>query len=100
ERADRRRISLRIGSGTRDIAWADVRGIYFKPEPAARQTSDGAPVRIQFHSGLGSEPDQLDGILEALNDQTLTLRHAVLGQLKLDRARLVCLRPLAAAKSR
>jgi hypothetical protein len=100
DRADRRHIILRAGSVTREIAWADLRGIYFKLEAAAPRTADSVPVRIQFRSGLGSEPDKLDGILEALSDQTLTLRHTVLGRVKLDRARLVRLRPLASAKLR
>lgn len=98
--ANRRRVILRIGSGTREIAWADLRGIYFKPEAAAPRTSDSVPVRIEFRSGLGSESDQLDGILEALDDQRLTLRHAALGRLKVNRASLVRLIPLAPARKR
>jgi hypothetical protein len=100
ERADFRSVRLRGTFGSREIAWADLRGIYLKREAAAPPTPKGVPVRIWFRTGLGNETDQLEGILQALGDQKLSLRHAVLGSLEFDRTRLTRLRPLALEPAR
>jgi hypothetical protein len=94
ERADSRTVTLRARSGTRDVAWANLRGIFPERDPPSPQTSDGAHVRIWFRSGLGSEPDQLEGVLQELSDDKFVLHHAVLGDVGLERSRLVRLRPL------
>jgi hypothetical protein len=94
ERADRYSVFLRVRGRAREVTWTDLRGIYLKRDAAAQQKAKGTHVRVWFRSGLGSQPDQLEGVLEALGDQKLTLRHLVLGRIELARARLSRLRPL------
>src|SRR5262249_15635934 len=42
----------------------------------------------------GDDPDELDAVLRGLDEKRLTLRHPALGDLEIDRARLLRLRPL------
>jgi hypothetical protein len=92
--ADRRSVKLRAQAGKREIAWADLRGIYLKGRVAEPRWIQGTRVRIWFNSGLGNEPDQLEGVLEKFGEQKLTLHQDVLGRVELDRASLTRLRPL------
>jgi hypothetical protein len=93
-KADRRAIDLRSTFGVRTFAWSEVRGIFLRRQTPAPQTTDGEHVRLWLHSGCGSDLDQLEGTLQALDERRLTLRHPVLGELAIDRGRVRELRRL------
>ncbi len=90
-RIDRRNVEIQCRYGKRLLPWSDVRGCWFKhtgPPPPA----EGARARLWIDSGLGPEPDVLDGVVKALDDKQLILEHASLGELHLPRERLWRLR--------
>jgi hypothetical protein len=89
--ADRRQIDLRGRFGQRSFAWSEVRGIYFRRPMLPPRTTEGDHVRIGVRSGLGTEDDLLEGTVQALDTRRLVLRHAVLGEVAIDRARLAWL---------
>jgi hypothetical protein len=92
--ADRRAIHLRGSFGLRTFAWSEVRGIFLRRPTPAPQTTDGEHVRLWLHSGYGSDFDELEGTLQALDERRLKLHHPVLGELTIDRGRLRELRRL------
>ncbi|HZT79761.1 MAG TPA: hypothetical protein VFA26_06055 [Gemmataceae bacterium] len=87
--ADRHGIDLETPAGKRRLRWADARGLFLRAAARPCRTTEGQHVRIWFSSGAGGEPDRLDGVLRSLDDRHLTLDHADLGAVKLDRARLM-----------
>lgn len=89
--ADRRTVELQARFGKRSYPWSELRGIYFQAPSPAGQTGG---ERIRFHSGAGEELDELEGTLVKLDDKQLRLRHAQLGVVDLDRARIRLIRPL------
>jgi hypothetical protein len=93
-RLDRRGLELEGRFGKRAYSWAEARGAFPKRTAARPVTTDGAHVRLWLRPAAGSEPDELEGVLRALDEWRLTLRHAALGDLEIDRARLLRLKPL------
>jgi hypothetical protein len=93
-KANRRAIDLRGSFGMRTFAWSEVRGIFLRRQTSAPQTTDGEHVRLWLHSGYGSDLDQLEGTLQALDERRLTLRHPAVGELTIDRGRVRELRRL------
>jgi hypothetical protein len=91
-RADRQAVTLEGRFGTRAFAWAELRGWCPRREAAPAKSPEGA-VRVGLRSGLDAEEDVLDGVVTALDDKFLTLRHAFLGELRLDRRHVASLRP-------
>jgi hypothetical protein len=85
-RADRRAVELRGRSGSRTLPWSRVRGCYLRQASSPAHTTEGAHVRLDLSSGLSPDPDRLRGVVVALDGHRLTLRHALLGELALDRA--------------
>jgi hypothetical protein len=92
-RADRRQVEIQGRFGKRSLPWSSLRGFFLKSEVADRQTREGQHVRVWLRNGF-PVPDELEGILHKLDDRNLVLRHAVFGELTLDRSRLHRLRPL------
>jgi hypothetical protein len=88
---DRRQIDLRGRFGQRSFAWSDVRGLYFRRPTLPPRTTEGDHVRIGVRSGIGPEADRLEGTVQSLDDRRLVLRHAVLGEVAIDRAHLAWL---------
>jgi hypothetical protein len=86
--ADRQAIELRGRFGRRSFAWSEVRGLFLRRPVLPPQTTAGEHVRLGVRSGLGAEDDQLTGTVQTLDDRRLVLRHAVLGEVAIDRARL------------
>jgi hypothetical protein len=96
--ADNRAVDLEGRFGKRSLPWAEVRGIYFRrPKPTATKPEANA-VRVWLRTGFGSETDILDGALQKLDERQFTLKHAELGELRLDRKWLRELRPLVDRK--
>jgi len=93
-RLDRRGLELEGRFGKRAYSWAEARGAFPKRAAARPATTDGAHVRLWLRPAAGSEPDELEGVLRALDERRLTLRHPALGDLEIERARLLRLRPL------
>lgn len=93
-RADRRTLDLEARPGKQTLSWAEIRGVYFAPPDEARRTVPGARVRIGIRPGRGSGLDELEGVLHALDDGRLVLRHTDLGELAIDRAHVAQVRPL------
>jgi hypothetical protein len=94
KRLDRRGVELEGRFGRRDLTWAEARGVFPRPAALPPATTDGAQVRVWLRPAAGNEPDELEGVLRALDERRLTLRHPALGELVIDRARLIRLRPL------
>jgi hypothetical protein len=90
--ADRRSIDVRGRFGKKTLAWAAVRGVFLERHTPPCKSSDGEHVRVWLRNGIGAEMDQLVGVLSAFNERRLTLRHAMLGELEIQRARLHQLR--------
>jgi hypothetical protein len=93
-RADRNRIELYAGRAAQTIPWSKVRGLYLRREAVPPQTTEGEHVRLWLHSGAEGEPDEVEGVLTALDARRLVLRHPLMGEREIERARLLRLRPL------
>jgi hypothetical protein len=93
--ADRRAIRIEGRFGKRSLPWTGVAGCSFRRPAAPVKTNGGPEVRIALHSGLDAEADRLDGVVTALDGRRLVLRHALLGEVTLERGRVRELRPIA-----
>jgi hypothetical protein len=96
-RADRRQIEIHGRFGKRSLPWSALRGFFPKDEATDKQTGEEQQVRVWLRNGF-SESDELECILRDLDDRQLVLRHAVFGDLTLDRSRLHRLRPRAGGR--
>jgi hypothetical protein len=91
--AGARDIEMEGRFGKRSIAWADVRGIYFRRPKQNEAKAEPNGVRVWLRTGCGNESDLLDGVLLKIDERQLTLKHAELGELRLDRKWLREVRP-------
>jgi hypothetical protein len=82
---DARAIELEGRFGKRSLPWAEVRGLYFRRTKATEAKSEPNVVRVWLRTGFGNETDALDGLLLNLDERAFTLKHAELGELRLDR---------------
>jgi hypothetical protein len=96
--ADRRGVELEARFGKRPLGWGDVRGLFFRRATPPCQVTEGEHVRLWLRDGGGSEPDRLEGPLTGLDEHALTLRHPLLGEVRLDRGRVRVLRQLFSGK--
>jgi hypothetical protein len=78
--------------GKRTFPWADVQGCYFRRAAVPAKPAEGPRVRLSLRSGLAADPDVLEGVLTSLNAEKLTLEHAALGKLSIDRDHVRLLR--------
>jgi hypothetical protein len=92
--ADRHALQLEGRFGKLSLPWTAVSGCSFRRPAAPPKANEGAKVRLLVRSGLCAEPDMLDGVITALHDRRLILRHAFLGELTFERGRVRELRPL------
>jgi hypothetical protein len=93
-RLDRRGLEVEGRFGRRSLSWAEARGAFPQPAALPPATTVGAQVRVWLRPAAGNELDELEGVLRALDERRFTLRHPALGDLDIDRARLVRLKPL------
>jgi hypothetical protein len=84
----KRVIEIEIGKRSRTVGWEEVRSIYFRESPTAPPSHGKEPIRVRLRSGVGFEPDSLQGDFQQLNQEKLVLHHEVLGNLTVDRKRL------------
>jgi hypothetical protein len=94
-KADSRTIEIEGRFGKRTLPWTAAAGCTFRRPATPPHAQQGATVRLLVHSGLSSEVDVLEGVVTALEERRLTLRHALLGELTFERGRVRELRPLA-----
>jgi hypothetical protein len=99
-RVNSRIIDLRSAFGSRTFAWGEVRGLYLRQQSALVRKSEEGPVRVWLRSGGGLEPDQLEGTVHLLDQKRLVLKHALLGELEIERRRLHRLTQLRRAANR
>jgi hypothetical protein len=92
-RADGREVEFDC-NGPRKLEWAALNGVWLRRGAAPTHATDGAHVRVAVRTCLSAEPDLLDGVAAGLDDKALSLKHALLGDVRLERARLHTLRPL------
>ncbi len=91
--ADRRTLEIEGRFGKRSFPWTTLSGCSFLRPAAPPKGNVKASVRLSLDSGLCAEPDLLDGVLVALDDRKMVLRHAFLGELTFERSRVRELRP-------
>jgi hypothetical protein len=96
-RADREGIELKGRFGIKRYAWTSLRG-WFPRQGKGAVGARSPTVRLGIRSGLRAEVDTLDGTLTALDTRRLTLRHAVLGDVALERTRVAWVRPVSAGR--
>jgi hypothetical protein len=87
-RADRRTIQIEGRFGKRSLPWTAVSGCSFRRPVAPPKANEGAKVRLLVHSGLCAELDMLEGVVTAQGERRIVLRHALLGELTLERGRV------------
>lgn len=85
-RADAQAVELKTRQGMARFAWSDVRAIAPPATLLGPRTTEGEHVRLLLHSPAGADPDVLQGVLTALDDRRVTLRHPTLGVLEIDRS--------------
>ncbi len=93
-RLDRRGVELTQKSGKQAYSWAEARGGFLQHSPATLRATTGEHVRLHLRPSGGTVPDELEGVLGAWDDRRLTLRHAALGDLDIERSRVQFLKPL------
>jgi hypothetical protein len=98
-KADVRAIAMQARFGRRIYPWSNVRGIFFRSEAKSLAIVHG--VNVTFRSGPGVSADHLTGEIVDLDERRLLIRHGVLGQVEIPRARLERIRfPEAAVTPR
>jgi hypothetical protein len=93
-KADRRQVTLECRGRSRSLAWMTLRGCRFRRQVPRLRTSDGAHVRLLLDAGAVPEEDILDGVMLAIDDRNVTLRHELLGEMRLPRGFVKEVRPL------
>jgi len=86
-RADARSLTVEGGFGRRTLSWTAVRGFFFREEPRIAVSDKGERVRLWIDNGY-SLPDELDATVLSLDAGRCRLRHALLGERDIERARL------------
>jgi hypothetical protein len=92
--ADRRQLQLQASFGQRAFPWVGLQGCSFQWTPVPPRITEGPQVRLRLRSGLAAESDLLEGIATGLDERYLHVRHARLGELRIEQAWIQELRPL------
>ncbi len=92
-RADRQEIALEGRFGTRTFAWSELRGWFPRRAAGPPKVIEGQAVRLGLRNGLTADEDVLNGVVTALDEKHLALRHALLGEVRIDRRFLARVRP-------
>jgi hypothetical protein len=96
--ANRRTLQIEGRFGKRTLPWTALSGCAFRRPDAPTKANEGAKVRFLVRSGLCAELDVLEGVVTAQDERRLVLRHALLGELTLERSRVREQRPLTRTK--
>jgi hypothetical protein len=92
-KGDGRAVEVQGRFGRRSLPWSQLRGCYLRRAEQPPTAAAGTVVRLSLRSGLGGEPDLLDGVVLGLDERRLRLRHALLGEVSVERGRVRGLRP-------
>lgn len=83
--ADRRGIDAEGRFGRRSFAWGEVRAVYFRRQVEPRRATEGVHVRLKLRPTAAAGLDHLEGVLRKLDEKHLTLLHAALGEVAVNR---------------
>jgi len=83
--ADRRTINVDTRFGKRAIPWSNVRGLYLRQASAPLPKGEPGRARVWLRPAAGGDFDQLVGRILAFSESRLTFRHALLGDLEIER---------------
>jgi hypothetical protein len=86
-RADGRSLTLEGRFGRRNLPWSAVRGIFPRQERRPAEPPRDDRVRLHVENGY-PQPDELEGTVLLLDARRCRLRHALLGDLELERGRI------------
>jgi hypothetical protein len=86
--ADRHALQIEGRFGKRSLPWTALSGCSFRRPGAPPKANEAAKVRLLVRSGLCKENDVLEGVVAALDERRLVLRHALLGEVTLERGRV------------
>jgi hypothetical protein len=93
--ADRRGVSLLVGTQPTGLGWDEVAGLYFRRAPATAAPVEGLWVRLGWLSARDApEPDAVEGALVQLDDRDARLNVPFVGEVRVPRALLTDLRVL------
>jgi hypothetical protein len=92
--ADRHTLQIEGRFGKRPFLWTQLAGCSFRHPAVGPKVNERASVRLRIDSGLCPEADLLVGNVTALDERRLVLRHALLGEVTLERGRVRELQPL------
>jgi hypothetical protein len=92
--ADQATLDFRGRFSPSSFSWAEVAGVELRAAAVPTHRTMGEHVRVRFFAADGSAPDELLGVVAALDDTALTLDHPVLGKVLIPRKRLVSIRPV------
>jgi hypothetical protein len=98
--ADRRTIQIEGRFAKRALSWTLVSGCTFRRRAAVAKANEEAKIRLLIHSGLCAENDVVEGVVTALDERRLVLRHSLLGEVRLERGGVRELRPLGKTEPR
>jgi hypothetical protein len=86
--ADRRALQIEGRFGKRSLPWTAVSGCTFRRPAAPPKANEGAKVRLLVRSGLCEQSDVLEGVVASLDEKRLVLRHALFGEVTMERSRV------------
>lgn len=92
--ADRNTLDFRGKFLPSSFTWGEVTGVELRAPTVPTHRTVGEHVRVRFLAGDLSEPDELLGVVAALDETALTLEHPVLGKVIVERKHLVSIQPL------
>ena len=88
-------------SPVHQISWSEVTGVYFRRQPAQSQPIEGQVVRVNWRSGPGSNPrdlDSVEGVLTEVSDKSLAIDVPFLGALAVPADRVTRIEPVNRAR--
>ncbi len=95
---DHLNVLLDPGGPTHEIPWSEVAGLYFRRAAAQSQPVEGQIVRVEWHSGPGDDPrdlDSVEGALKAFSDAHLDLDVPFVGALRVPVDRVTKIEPVS-----
>jgi len=87
-RADSRAVVLEGRFGQRTLAWSAVRGLFLRRAARPIRPGEAGRVRLWLDNGIDSQLDRLEGTVLSLDERRCRLRHALLGEVVLERGRV------------
>jgi hypothetical protein len=83
------------------VSWSEVSGLYFRRQPAQSKPVEGRLVKVEWRSGPGDDPRDLDsaeGALKAVSGEFLELDVPFVGALRVPSDRVSRIEPVGRAR--